>query len=382
MRILQVAAAVAPRYGGPSGAVLGLSRGLASAGHTVQLVTLSLDGKRNLDVVHGALTEYEGVPTRFYRAYPPRTIAYSGAAVVFLLKHINEYDIVHIHSLYLGHSSIAARVARRAGVPYVVRPHGTLTRHQRSINRGRKAAWDATIARDDLRGAAWVHCTSAVEVEEYRDLRNVAPAKLLPLGIEIPGPAADLCPPRWWPSSEFVVTFLGRLALKKHPEALVQAVALLRVHGVDVTAVIAGPDDDWQRNTLASLAADLKIRDFIVLPGLITGRERDYLLRHGSVMVLPSDDENFGNSVLESIAYGTPVAITPGVALSAELLPAQAAIPLSSTSGSAVASALEAVLAVPSCLDEIRRRGLSLAENHFAWSVLVDRYLDAYRGGP
>ena len=53
----------------------------------------------------------------------------------------------------------------------------------------------------------------------------------------------------------------------------------------------------------------------VIFAGLLRGADRVAALADADLFGLPSDHENFGISVVEALAAGTPVLITPGVPL-------------------------------------------------------------------
>ena len=84
------------------------------------------------------------------------------------------------------------------------------------------------------------------------------------------------------------------------------AVAPLRV-------VVAGPDDEGLRPALEAEARRLGVTDRLVFVGAVADAEKHALLTHARALVLPSYSENFGNVVLEAMAAGCPVIVTPEV---------------------------------------------------------------------
>ena len=85
--------------------------------------------------------------------------------------NIRNFDIVHLHSVFLWPTSAAAQAARRAGVPYVLSPRGMLVgdliRRKSSLA---KRAWIALFERRNIEEAAAVHLTSEIEASELRAL--------------------------------------------------------------------------------------------------------------------------------------------------------------------------------------------------------------------
>ena len=67
MKILHVIPAIAPRYGGPSTAVIQMSRALAAAGAEVHLASTDADGSGRLRYPLGEWVTVEGVRTILFR---------------------------------------------------------------------------------------------------------------------------------------------------------------------------------------------------------------------------------------------------------------------------------------------------------------------------
>ena len=72
--VLHVIPAVAPRYGGPSVAVIGMCRALRNAGLSTLVATTDADGKSRLDVAEGEIQDYEGVPIDLFPAPGERSL--------------------------------------------------------------------------------------------------------------------------------------------------------------------------------------------------------------------------------------------------------------------------------------------------------------------
>jgi glycosyltransferase involved in cell wall biosynthesis len=185
VKVLHVVGSLAPRYGGPSVVVPEMARALADCGHHVEVITTDVDGAGRLPVPTGQPLEWRGVITTFCRVGRPRRFKASPSLWRALRQRIREFDVVHVHSLYLFHTLAAGHYCRRFGVPYIVRPHGTLDPWHRSRRRWRKAIYTRLFEGRNLHAAAAMHYTSVAERDHVAGLGLPAPGFIIPLGVNI-----------------------------------------------------------------------------------------------------------------------------------------------------------------------------------------------------
>jgi len=97
------------------------------------------------------------------------------------------------------------------------------------------------------------------------------------------------------------IAYLGRLSEEKGISTLIEAVA-----GIEgLTLKIAG--DGPQRNALQEMVKELRL-ERVEFVGQISGEDKWNFLRNAVGTIIPSKcHENFGLSILESMAVGTPV---------------------------------------------------------------------------
>jgi glycosyltransferase involved in cell wall biosynthesis len=322
--VLHVIPAVAARYGGPSVAVVGMCRALVPTGVHAAIATTDADGPRRLPVDLETWTTHEGVETIFFRRRLSEAFKWSPGLSTWINSHVSDFDAVHIHAVF-SHSSIAAgRACRRAGVPYVVRPLGTLDPWSVRRKSWQKRALLALGAADLLTGAAAIHYTTA---EEQRLAESGFPS--LPDGVVVPVGIDDICFDIAAPatgSGERYVLALSRLDAKKRIEWVIQAWhRLADVAGIGSwRLVIAGDGDPAYVARLRRLAAGGPSADRITFGGWTSGDRKRALLRGAALFVLPSHQENLGLGLVEAMACGVPALVTAGVNLGREVEVAQA----------------------------------------------------------
>jgi glycosyltransferase involved in cell wall biosynthesis len=377
LRILQVVPAYYPavRYGGPIRSVHGLSAALVARGHDVHVYTTNIDGAADLDVPLDQPVDLDGVKVRYFAVRAPRRLCWAPTLADRLRRTIDEFDLVHLHSVFLWPTWAAARAASRAGVPYITAPRGMLVRdiiHRK--NRVIKTLWINLIERTTFANAAGVHVTAELEAAELRAMRLQLPQiNCIPNGVEVPaqhlpmsaGLFANL-PPRY-------VLFVGRISWKKGLDRLVTALQWI----AQIPLVIAGNDDEGYRPVLEELARSVGVADRLIFVGPVNDASKWALYEHAEVFVLSSYSENFGNVVAEAMAMGCPVVVSPEVGIAA-LVQASGAGVVTDGAPQPLAAAIRELLADAGRKSEMGRRGRETARSRLSWSGVAAQMEHVY----
>ena len=125
------------------------------------------------------------MPAKFFPSQLGESFKYSRPLAAWLNSHIHEFGLAHIHAVF-NHSSIAAaHVCRKAAVPYVVRPLGTLEPWSMTQKSVRKRVFWQVAGKAMLRRAAAVHYTTDAEKNSTESLLGLNHGKVIGLGVEI-----------------------------------------------------------------------------------------------------------------------------------------------------------------------------------------------------
>lgn len=346
-----------------------IEQALLDQGISVETIATDDDGPgQRLRRAHGeALAEEQSIRWYFRKWFDFYIVA--PGMLVWLLRNVHRYDVVHVHAQFSFASAVGAWTARRAGVPYVIRPLGTLSLYSlQSRRRWIKKLSLLLFEKRLLRDAAAVHFTSDVEQVEALALGVPMRSRVIPLAAEGSPIASRATVERYFPrliDSE-VVLYLSRIDPKKNIEGLLRAFVVCTAERPQLSLLIVGAGATPYVASLKALVSELGIEEKVVWAGHLSGDAKAAAFAAASVFALPSFSENFGIAAVEALAAGVPSVLAEGVAIASGARNAGAAL-VSTADPESIAAAISKLLSD----SELRRRmsGLARAFAERAYSV-------------
>ncbi len=357
---------------------------MASLAHAVSIYTTNQDGPTELNVPTNQPVFKDGVEIRYFPVQHPRFWGFSMLLGRALRKAIREYDIVHVHSLYVFHNVVAAHYCRKYNVPYLIRPHGTLDPFIYKRHRLRKSLMELLFERRNIKHAAAIHFTTEDEKILAAPYIFHTPGIVLPLGLELSEYESVL--ERGTFRSQYpetigkkIILFFGRLNFKKGLDILVKAFGEVAKKRDDVYLVLAGPDNEGYGEKVRYWLNCEGVLDRATFTGMLTGKDKLSVLRDADVFVLPSYTENFGISVIEAMACGVPVVISDKVNIFREVA-ASGAGRVAPCDADRFAEMILDLLGNPEAAKQMGEKGKALVKERYQWSKVAVAMEDAYRG--
>jgi glycosyltransferase involved in cell wall biosynthesis len=372
-------------YGGPVGSIHKRSLALSRLGHKLTTYTTDANGAGDLAVPCGQPVRVDGLPVTYFprwwfgRAQKPRNLFFSPAMGRQLRRlQPGDFDLILIHATFCDPGRMAAKAARRVGIPYICYTHGSFDHWAWNYKHGKKSVYFTLIERPILRGAAGIVVCNASEEEQLRHLGVDTPIRKIPWGADLP--ESGTLPSRERLSELYpllrnrsVLLFLSRLHPKKGLDMLLPAFAALSREFPDWLLVLAGPDEGGYRAQLEQLTRDLGLEQRLIFTGLVTGEAKAALLAHADLFVLPSYSEGFPVVVAEALGYGRPMIITTtcyvpevGEEAAGLVVPPEPA---------ALLQALRAMLGDAELRRQCARQALKVARKHFLWDAVAEQTL-------
>lgn len=276
--------------------------------------------------------------------------------------------IVHDHGLWLYSNFRSGQFVRQGGFLRVVSPRGMLEKWSLNYARRKKLlAWHL-YQKASLDAAQALHVTSEMERRSCEAL-GFHRVVNIPNGVHLPE-----VPDRLQKSNTLL--YIGRLHPKKGLDNLLQAWA--RLSPGDWQLTIAGPSEKGYREHLAELIASLGLGQRAKLLDELNDAEKWEHFQTAKVAILPSFSENFGITVAEALAAGTPVIATTGTPWSG-LNDHRCGWWVEPTVEALQMAISEALSADGNALSEMGQRGRQWVAEAFSWESIGRQMARFYR---
>lgn len=363
MTVIHIVPAISNEASGPSYSVVRLCESLNAAGTAVTLAALDW---APIDK-----------PPACLRTFPlgigPQRLGRSPAMAHWLDTEARSgrVAVLHNHSLWMLANVYPGRTARRFNLPYVVAPRGTLSVWAKQRGSMVKKLFWPLVQRPAL-GA--VTCFHATAVHEYEDIRRMGfrqPVAIIPNGIDIPPLMAKT------KSGTRTLLFLGRIHPVKGLDMLLPAWGAVQERFPDWQLRIVGPDNGGYLDKMLTLASKLGLRR-VEFCGSLYGAEKLRAYAEADLFVLPTYSENFGMSVAEALATGTPAIVTDSAPWSG-LSEHEAGWWIETSRDALVASLERAMASSADTLAAMGRRGREWMALDYSWQSIGRHTAETYR---
>ncbi len=399
MKFLYVLHAYKPAYrvGGPIISVSTIAERLVKRGHEVTVFASNSNLDQDLEVQCTHPIYLNGVKVWYFKYEEPLKrwfpfVPYLSKSMGFLYtprmkeeieKVIPLVDCVHTHLPFVYPSYVAGNAAIRQKKPLFYHQRGVFDPERLRFRGLKKRLYIEIIEKPIMKKATTLIALTEAERESFRRFAANTPCEIVPNGVDCSlykrSPESGSLKRYGIRGGDFVILFLGRLQPIKGAEILLEAFIRISRDFPEAVLILAGPDEFGIEKIIRKRAHESGLSDRIILPGMVQGDEKINLLARCDLFCLPSMGEGFSIAILEAMASGKPVMISPGCHFpDVERYNAGWIIERDIEKlAAALASALH-------FSDDVKIRGnaaLNLAKTFYSWDYTIERLEAVYTDG-
>jgi glycosyltransferase involved in cell wall biosynthesis len=383
MRILVVTPEYPPQNVGGGGVVVrNLSTRLIERGHQVRVLSgdfeaQSVTGDVRYQTDGGLSVDY--VPylppetNQLYSIYKPPALSYFHRLIQVLDSF--EPDLIHLHGF--GHVMVdtAAISAVIKSIPYVVTIHGIPREPERKggILSSAFSIYSNTFGKFLLRHADRVIAVSEAIQEEVQDICDSTQPVVIPNGIER-GYGSDVELGTFRKQfdidpEESLLLCVGALEERKGFQHAIQALPEILNNHPKTQLIIVGRGS--YREELERLIKQLDLENSVQLAGYVDEQTKKNALADADIVLIPSEEEPFGLTALESMSLGNAVIASATGGLKDVI--GMAGILVEPASKTKIATPASLLLDKPSFRDALEQESQNQVQN-FTWNSVLNQY--------
>lgn len=377
-----------PNVGGTEMNMYDYGKALADLGHEVTVFTANALRFRPVHLPN--VETRDGIAIRRFRFVPfPMKFAFISPSLVraLLMSNVNLIQVFSLLPSFF--TLIAILTARLRGIPVVLYPQFYPRRFDHDRRPWVRIAgriFDIGVAIHIVRLAQYTIAATRSEERFYRSQ-----------GVQTVRTIYQPVPRRDYPNAETlkefrrrfgiemkerIVLFVGRIERRKGLDVLVKALPSVLRKIRDTRVLVVGEDWGALKECL-TLVDSSGCSDRLTVTGALGDQELSAAYALCDLVVIPSYFEAYGRTAVEAWAFGKPIVITDGVALS-ELVTPERGVVVKRGSPRALA---EAIIQILGDRERARRLGVSgkihmestFLETGEGARVLVETYQDAIR---
>lgn len=290
-----------------------------------------------------------------------------------LPEPFNNPDLVVFHEVYRPQYLKIYKMLIAKNIPYVIVPHGELSKHFQRIKWLKKKAANLLVFGRFFRRASAIQCLSEGELNEtpYKNAKKIG------------ANAVDL-PDKFksdFSQSGLKLVYIGRLQMyHKGLDLMVEAVKNIQsfMRENDCKLSIYGPDYKGRSAKLKKLIGGEGVGDIISLNPPIFGEEKENVLLNADIFIQTSRADTTPTGVLCALSYGLPCILTEGTSL-AGFVSEQNAGWACATDVQSISDSIVKAVGERTLFAEKSKNAIAAIEKYYCWGSVEKEIIDHYK---
>ena len=314
MRIALFASLLGVEATGQSQVVAETATRLAQAGHEVTVIATDC-GFRGEKV-----KDFVSIPAPVRVLIFPadgwlnRRLYRSPSLLAWARQHAREFDVLDVHGIWSYSGMRAANIFQRQGVPYILTPHGTMSRYDWQKGTLRRKIFFALGF-----GSVWRHANAIRFLSKGERDTSYHPAvglaAIIPNGIELRGPVGlqsrrESRQRLSYAMVDALLLLLGRVTHQKGVHEIVEAFEIAASQRPLLRLALVGPAEGEYGEKIREQVLASRYSDRVRLVGPVFGDGKFEYFEAADVFITLSFNEGMSKAHLEAMAFGLPMILT------------------------------------------------------------------------
>lgn len=285
----------------------------------------------------------------------------------------NYPDLIVFHELYRPQFIKLSSEAKKSNIPYVIIPHGGLTKEAQSQKKLKKWLGNKLLFNKYIYAAKAIQFLSPSEKE--RSKRFIKKQSII-----ISGNGIDFPKIRYKTHNPLKITFIGRYDVYfKGLDLLLQAIKKIinDLKKENISIQLYGIGNEKDEEYIKNYILENNIEEVCKMHGPVFRKEKENVLRETDVFIQPSRSEGQPLGIIEALAYGIPIIITPGTGLATDAQKYNFGI-TSKFNVDMLSTAILNTIKNKSELTNMSKNGRKYAEEHYSWNIIIEQLLVEY----
>ena len=282
-------------------------------------------------------------------------------------------NLVVFHGVYHFEMIKLSKVLIRKKIPYIIVPHGSLTKQAQSIKRLKKILGNVVFFNRFLKKACAIQFLSQTEYDNSKVKNN----KFIGTnGCIIPSKQKQL-----FNTDKIKFVYIGRLDYHiKGLDIMLDAFKLLlnTPYKEKCELHIYGPDYQGRYAHVEQMIAERTLNEIVTLNPPVFEVEKENVLLNSDVFIQTSRTEAMPMGILEALSYGLPCVLTVGTTMG-DFIKIHEAGWVAETNAQSVFEKIVEVINDKSTLSKKSEGAITLINNNFAWEKVAEDNIRAYR---
>lgn len=289
-----------------------------------------------------------------------------------LSQPFDKPDLVVFHEVNVIEFIALYKKLKKAGIPYVIVPHGEITTQALKKKWLKKKIAYFLWFNGFIKNAKAVQCLSQGEFDESKIKCNKFIASN---GTDIPSESK-----RYNGGAGMKLLYIGRLDwVHKGLDLMINAIGSIRDFAREnaISLDIYGPDFFGRREKVESIIEENNVRDIVKVHDPVFGEEKKEIILSHDVFIQTSRFEGQPLGVLEAMSYGMPVIATKGTNFVENIKECDGGYDAGETE-SQIADAIRTAFETKSRWQKIGNNARKFVNEKYNWDTMANKAIAQY----